>query len=68
MGVREEKGLARPILPYEEREKWAISSLSDTLEKILIEFEESELSSISPKLGNYTLGYLALSLGMKYGR
>ena len=67
MGAREEKGLARPIVPYEEREKWATSLLSDTLEKILIEFEEREQARIRTKLGNYTLGYLGVSWGLKYG-
>jgi len=39
----------------------------DHLEKILIEFDETEQEKIRPKLGNYTTGYLGLSLGLKYG-
>lgn len=61
MGLREEKGYLKPIIPYEDREKWALKTLADSLEKILIEFEESELEKISPRIGNYTLGYLGLS-------
>jgi len=67
MSTREEKGLPKPILPYDDREKWAVNMLSDLLEKVLIEFDESERGKISTKLGNYTMGYLGLSFGLKYG-
>ena len=67
MSLREEKGIPPPILPYGDRETWATTTLSDTFEKILIEFDESEQARIRTKLGNYTLGYLGLSYGLKYG-
>lgn len=67
MSLREEKGDAKPKIPYEDREKWALNTLGDSLEKILIEFAESEQEKIRPKLGNYTIGYLGVSLGLKYG-
>ena len=65
--LREEKGYPKPIIPYEDRETWALNTLADHLEKILIEFDETEQEKIRPKLGNYTTGYLGLSLGLKYG-
>ena len=67
MSSREEKGYSKPIIPFEDREKWALGMLADCLEKILIEFAEPEQGKIRPKLGNYTTGYLGLSLGLKYG-
>lgn len=67
MSLREEKGYPKPIIPFEDREKWALNTLADSLEKILIEFDELEQEKIRPKLGNYTIGYLGLSLGLKYG-
>jgi len=42
MSLREEKGYPKPIIPFEDREKWALNTLADSLEKILIEFDELE--------------------------
>ena len=67
MSLREEKGYPKPIIPYEDREKWAVNTLADLLEKILIEFEESEQDKVKLKLGNYTIGYLGISFGLKIG-
>lgn len=68
MAKREEKGYPKPIIPYTDREEWATGMLADCLEKILIEFDETEQASIRAKLGNYTLGYLGLSYNLTYGR
>lgn len=68
MGKVEEKYRALGGLkPYEDREKWALESLASTLEQILGEFEETEQEKIRPKLGNYAIGYLGVSFGLKYG-
>lgn len=67
MSLREEKGYPKPIIPFKDREEWALGVLADCLEKILIEFDEPEQVKIRPKLGNYAMGYLGLSLGLKYG-
>ena len=52
--------------PYDKREKWALETLAENLEEMLEGFSEGEQSAIRTKLGNYTLGYLGLSYGLKY--
>jgi len=67
MSTRDKRGCPEPVIPYDDREKRALDTLADTLEKILIEFDESEQEKIRPKLGNYAIGYLGVSFGLKYG-
>ncbi len=53
--------------PYNNRQKWAIEELAETLDTILEGFIEEELAVIRLALGNYTFEYLGLSYGL-HGR
>ena len=53
------------LFDYDKREKWALEQLAEELEKILEGFEEVEQSEIKEVMGNYTLGYLGLTYGLK---
>jgi len=59
--MRTEKA-SKPIIwsePDKERNQRRRASLG--------EFEETEQEKIRPKLGNYAIGYLGVSFGLKYG-
>jgi len=51
---------------YDKREKWALEQLSEYLKRILEEFDAVEQGEIRPKLANYTIGFLGVSMKLGY--